>query len=93
MNTQVQTQKYVKSFSTGQITVPKEFRDALGLGTDFWLKMYLEDNTLVAEPVDQSVVDDTYSKKLASLKTDWFNDSDYPKNRESLEERLNSNEF
>ncbi|HDQ88794.1 MAG TPA: AbrB/MazE/SpoVT family DNA-binding domain-containing protein [candidate division WWE3 bacterium] len=93
MNTQLATQKYVKSFSTGQITVPKEFREALGLGTEFWLKMYLDENTIVAEPVIQESVDESYSKKLSKLKTDWFNESDYPEIRSILEERLLENDL
>lgn len=31
---------YIESFSKGQITLPKVLRDLLGLGNDFWLKVY-----------------------------------------------------
>jgi len=36
-------QKYIKSFSKGQITIPKEMRYGNGLGDVFWLKLYIQD--------------------------------------------------
>jgi AbrB family looped-hinge helix DNA binding protein len=43
--------RLVKQQRRGQITIPKEFRDALGLGVDDRLSLTLEDGKLVIEPV------------------------------------------
>jgi AbrB family looped-hinge helix DNA binding protein len=44
---------YVKSFSKGQITIPKEVREVLGIGDEFWLKLSIENGKIVAEPVER----------------------------------------
>ena len=54
-------QMFIKSFSKGQITIPKVFRDKLGIRDDFWLKMGIDGNRLIAEPVS----DETRPKNLA----------------------------
>lgn len=43
--------KLVKALRHGQITIPKEFRDALGLTEDDLLSVTLEDGKLEIEPV------------------------------------------
>ena len=43
--------RLVKLLRRGQITIPKEFRDALGLGPGDRLSVVLEDGKLVLEPV------------------------------------------
>jgi AbrB family looped-hinge helix DNA binding protein len=43
--------RLVKKLRRGQITIPKEFRDAMGLGADDRLSVTLEDGKLVIEPV------------------------------------------
>lgn len=45
--------RYVKSFSNGQITIPKEFREAFGIGDDFWLKLSVDKGKLIAEPIKE----------------------------------------
>ncbi|HVF69634.1 MAG TPA: AbrB/MazE/SpoVT family DNA-binding domain-containing protein [Xanthomonadales bacterium] len=52
MNNQPQT-RYIKSFSKGQITIPKEFRDAFGIGDEFWMKLSAQDGKIVVEPVKE----------------------------------------
>ena len=42
--------RLVKRLRRGQITIPKEFRDALGLGADDRVVVALEDGKLVIEP-------------------------------------------
>ena len=80
-------QKYIKSFSKGQITVPKEFREKLGLGDDFWLKMYVENASIVAEPMVEIPVKDSYAERLADVKGDWFSEQEWKKNRKDLKKR------
>ena len=43
--------KLVKQLRHGQITIPKEFREALGLGEDDALSVSLVDGKLEVEPV------------------------------------------
>ena len=43
--------RLVKPLRHGQITIPKEFRDAMGLGEDDLLAVTLEDGKLEIEPV------------------------------------------
>ena len=43
--------RLVKQQRHGRITIPKEFRDALGLGANDRLSVTLEDGKLVLEPV------------------------------------------
>lgn len=63
---------YVKSFSKGQITLPKVLRDSLGLGNDFWVKMYEEKGKIIAEPIEQNQSKLEYLQKLNQIKGDWF---------------------
>jgi len=86
-------QRYIKSFSKGQITVPKEFRDLLGLGDEFWLKLSVEQNKIVAEPVDNEITQqDDYSNKLLAIKGDWFASTELVQNRVEIDRRLETNE-
>jgi len=87
--------KFVKSFSKGQITVPKEIREALGLGDDFWLKLSIEGGKLVAEPAETKpkLSPREYAKKLKTIKGDWFAVEDYEKMREEFEDHFKKNEL
>lgn len=82
--------KFVKSFSKGQITVPKEIRDELGLGDDFWLKLSIQKGRLVAEPVEQEskVSPAEYAKRLRKISGGWFSLEDHEKMRQEAENRL-----
>lgn len=80
--------KFVKSFSKGQITIPKEFREKLGLRDDFWLKISDEDSKLIVEPVPDETATADYAAKLLKIKGDWFSREDHEKMRQEAEERL-----
>ncbi|EKD95529.1 MAG: hypothetical protein ACD_24C00459G0009 [uncultured bacterium] len=68
-------QKYIKSFSKGQITVPKEFREVLGLSDEFWLKLYIKDEKIIAEPVERNSGKQTsYLDTLKEVDTSWFDE-------------------
>lgn len=90
MNT-TNTVKYIKSFSKGQITIPKDFRDFLGMDHEFWLKLYIDHGRIIAEPM-QSKVDkkskETYRKTLRSIKVTLDLEPEIMKNRKQIEERL-----
>lgn len=79
---------FVKSFSQGQITIPKSIRDEMGIGKDFWLKVYIDDEKIVAEPVSKSKMGrDEYLLKLKKIKTDWFDEADYKNIRKEINKR------
>lgn len=79
---------YIKSFSKGQITIPKDVREALGIGDEFWLKLSIENGRIVAEPIDRKQDKTSYAKQLLSIKGDWFNPEDIEKNREQVKKQL-----
>jgi len=84
--------KFVKSFSRGQITIPKKIREDLGMGEDFWLKLYVEGGKIVGEPVEEQgkkkFSREEYIKKLISLKTDWFNPQEIVEMRKRTAQRM-----
>lgn len=86
--------KFVKSFSKGQITVPKDIREELGLGDDFWLKLSVEGTKLVAEPVETqpTLSPAEYAKKLRTITGDWFSLEEYENMREEVRKRLKRND-
>jgi|GEM_PF-1342794 len=78
LQTQTATQpKYVKSFSNGQITVPKEFRDSLGLGTDFWLRMFIHEGGIVSQPVKDGFDTSAYVESINSIDSSGFTKKDF----------------
>lgn len=79
---------YVKSFSKGQITFPKVLRDSLGLGNEFWVKMYEEKGRVITEPVEKVVSKEEYLEKLKEIKGDWFDTEEW----EEMRKRSNARE-
>ena len=84
----MQLTRFIKSFSKGQITIPKEFRDRFGIGDEFWLKLSIEEGKLVAEPVGQNVSSGDYAQKLLKVKGDWFSKQEYQEIRAGVSRRL-----
>lgn len=82
------TVRFVKSFSKGQITIPKDLRDALGIVNEFWLKLYIQNGKIIAEPVEQEKNKADYAKKLLNIKGDWFNSDEARRNREQVEKQM-----
>ncbi|MBI4021779.1 MAG: AbrB/MazE/SpoVT family DNA-binding domain-containing protein [Candidatus Andersenbacteria bacterium] len=80
--------KYVKSFSKGQITIPKEFREELGLGDEFWLKLFEEEGKIVAEPAEPSPPPADYTETLRTISGDWFDARDYRAMRKEVSRRF-----
>ncbi len=82
------TVRFVKSFSKGQITIPKEFRDAFGIKDEFWLKLSIAGNTIVAEPVEQEKNKSDYLNKLLSIKGGWISEKEIKENRAQVEKQM-----
>jgi AbrB family looped-hinge helix DNA binding protein len=85
------TTKYVKSFSKGQITIPKEVRDLFGLVGDFWLRLSVVDGKMIIEPLEKNQDKAFYTKSLLSIKGDWLHVDEIKKNREEVEKQLTKN--
>ncbi|MEA3355153.1 MAG: AbrB/MazE/SpoVT family DNA-binding domain-containing protein [Patescibacteria group bacterium] len=81
--------KYIKSFSQGQITIPKDFRDELGLGTEFWMKLKLINQKIVIEPVEKKTSKKDYADLLLEVDGSWFDMDDYKKMRREMRKRKN----
>jgi len=82
--------QFVKSFSKGQITIPKIIRDSFGLSDNFWLKLYIDQGKIIAEPVEKEKNKSDYQKKLLNIKGDWINTRELAKNRGQIEKQLAS---
>lgn len=80
--------KYIKSFSSGQVTIPKEFRESLGIGDDFWLKLSLNNGNLIAEPVQEVRNKATYKQDLAGIKSVIDLKLQVEANRKELEQQI-----
>lgn len=80
--------KYIKSFSSGQITIPKDIRDELGMQNEFWLKLYVKENKIIAEPIVTKINKAEYLQKLLKIKGKWFNKTELFNNRKQLEKQI-----
>lgn len=79
--------KYIKSFSKGQITIPKDLRKALGMVDEFWLKLYLQDGKIIAEPMEDNNKEN-YKKTLLSIKSTIDLEPEISANRAQMEKRF-----
>jgi bifunctional DNA-binding transcriptional regulator/antitoxin component of YhaV-PrlF toxin-antitoxin module len=84
----MQTTRFIKSFSKGQITIPKEFRDLFGIGDEFWLKLSIQDGKLIAEPVANEGTKKDYARQLLQIKGEWFSENEYLSMREAVKKRI-----
>jgi len=94
--------RFIKPFSKGQITLPKDYRDFLGIDENSWLKISLwNKKQMILQPIkeiEESMVIKpkvdlkTYREKLLKIKGKWFDVSDFKKIRKEIEKRLAKNE-
>lgn len=82
------TVRFVKSFSKGQITIPKEIRDTLGIVNEFWLKLQVQNGKIIAEPVEKTSTNEEYRKNLLSIKGKWFTQKQHNKIVKEIEDRI-----
>lgn len=101
MKSQIPAAKFIKPFSRGQITLPKDYRDYLDIDENSWLKIFLLRNQIIVEPVEEiekgrvvkpSVDRETYLRILKRIKGDWFDEREIKRIRKEIEERLAENE-
>ena len=79
---------YIKSFSKGQITVPKDIRESLGISDEFWLKMYVDAGKIIAEPVEKKKDVLSFQKKLLAIKGRWINAKEIVRNRKQVDRKI-----
>lgn len=93
--------RFVKPFSRGQVTLPKIYRDYLGIDEASWLKVSLWNGQILLKPVKESQAarkirpvlgKKTYLKALSAIKGDWLNQKEMKKIRTAVEKRLAKNE-
>ncbi len=94
MNNQPQT-RYIKSFSKGQITIPKEFRDVFGIGDEFWMKLSAQDGKIVIEPVkeEKKMSKEEWRNWLVTFKGTWDLRDEIKNNREQVEKQMKAREL
>lgn len=80
--------RYIKSFSKGQITIPKEVRDLLGIQDEFWLRLWTEEGKIVAEPIEEKADKTEWRKKLLQIPQIAVNQGDIQRNRTQLETQV-----
>jgi len=93
--------KFIQPFSKGQITLPKDYREYLGINENSWLKISVLDEQILIQPVkgmeESRVIKpkinrEAYLKKLLKIKGTWFDEKEIDEVRAEIEERLARNE-
>jgi len=56
MKAKVPFSKFVKPYSRGQITIPQDFREYLGVGVDDWLFLTIKNDALIIKPIKKEKV-------------------------------------
>jgi bifunctional DNA-binding transcriptional regulator/antitoxin component of YhaV-PrlF toxin-antitoxin module len=67
---------YGQTFSKGQLTIPKKFRDLHGLGDNFAYKMTHQDTMIIIEPQEKPHKKNL-AAALAKIKEPIFSEEDY----------------
>ena len=63
-------------------------RETLGITNEFWLKLYIQNGKIIAEPVEKEKNKAEYAKRMLSIKGKWFSEEEHKKIREGIEEKL-----
>lgn len=84
--------QFIKSFSKGQITIPKEVRELLGIQDEFWLKLWTEDGKIIAEPVKQKVDKTLWRRQLLQMPQVNIDVDDLQANRSQMEKQIKTRE-
>lgn len=82
------TTKYIKSFSNGQVTIPKDIRDNLGMGDNFWLKISVVEGRIIAEPLDNNQNKKSYKQSLLDVKATLDLEVQVKSNRMQVEKQI-----
>lgn len=101
MKKKVLQPKFIKPFSKGQITLPKDYRDYLDIDENSWLRISLLDDQILVQPVKDlketrkarpKLDKKRYLQALLKIKGDWFSEKEIEKVRKEVEKRLSKHE-
>lgn len=83
---------FVKTFSKGQMTIPKVIRQKWGVGDDFWMKVrFDESGALILMPIEHSPDSGGILDRLSALpkpQKSWFSQKENEKMRNEVESAL-----
>lgn len=82
------TIKYIKSFSNGQVTIPKDIRENLGIGDNFWLKVSIAEGKIIAEPLENNQNKKSYKQSLLDIKSTLDLEKQVKRNRTQVERQI-----
>jgi len=68
---------YGQTFSKGQLTIPKKFRDFYGLGENFAYIMTHQNQQIIIEPQEKKSKTKNLATALAKIKEPIFSKEDY----------------
>lgn len=60
--------KFIKPFSKGQITLPKDYREYLGIDENSWLRIALREDEILIKPVEKEGQRRTIKPKISLKK-------------------------
>lgn len=60
--------KFIKPFSRGQITLPKNYREYLGIDENSWLRITLREDEILIKPVEKEGQRRTIKPKISLKK-------------------------
>lgn len=94
MNNQPQT-RYIKTFSKGQITIPKEIRDSLGLGDEFWIKLSVDQDEIRLQPVkeEKKMSKDEWIKRMMAMPPIEIDVEEIAANRKQWDKQIKDREL
>jgi len=93
LNFSMEMVRFVKSFSKGQITIPKELREALGILDEFWLRLSVQDGKIIAEPVEKKKDKSAYKAMLLQMKPIKIDVEEIKRNRVEIDKRVASRDL
>lgn len=80
--------QFVKSFSKGQITIPKELRNLLGIQNEFWLKLWIERGKIIAEPIEKKMDKSVWRKELLQITQMKISMDEMKRNKKQVEQQI-----
>lgn len=82
---------YVKTFSKGQLTIPKKVRSHLNMPDESWVRISVQNNGLLIEPVNSVFNREEYLKRITTMKGGWYSWEEHEKFRKNLDQSFAKN--
>lgn len=88
-------EEYIKPISRGQVTIPKNYRDAYGIDQNTWLRVVGDQNRILLYPQDKTALGKKkladYKQQIKKIDGSWWTGADEMlrlKGRQQIEDRL-----